>query len=35
MVQYIKEKDAIKLREVTEKHINRTKENLVRMINKN
>lgn len=32
MVKYIKEKDAIKLREVTEKHIIRTKENLLKMI---
>ncbi|MDI2587531.1 MULTISPECIES: GntR family transcriptional regulator [unclassified Psychrobacillus] len=35
MVKYIKEKDAVRLREVMEKHINRTKENLIKMINKN
>ncbi|MEI4768731.1 GntR family transcriptional regulator [Psychrobacillus sp. FJAT-51614] len=35
MVKYIKEKDAIKIKEVTEKHIIRTKENLIRMIEKN
>ncbi|MFJ8064691.1 GntR family transcriptional regulator [Psychrobacillus sp. NPDC096426] len=35
MLKYIKEKDAMKLREVTEKHIRRTKENLIKMIQKN
>jgi DNA-binding GntR family transcriptional regulator len=34
MVKYIKEKDEIKLREVTERHILRTKENLINVINK-
>jgi len=35
MVNYIKEKNAIKLKEVTEKHIIRTKDNLIKMIEKN
>lgn len=35
MVNYIKEKNAIKLKEVTEKHISRTKDNLIKMIEKN
>ena len=35
MLKYIKEKDEIKLREVTERHILRTKENLINMIKKN
>lgn len=34
MVKYIKQKDEIRLREVTEKHIIRTKENLIKMIEK-
>jgi DNA-binding GntR family transcriptional regulator len=35
MVKYIKEKDEINLREVTERHIIRTKENLIKMIENN
>lgn len=35
MVNYIKEKNAIKLKEVTEKHIIRTKDNLIKMIENN
>lgn len=34
MVEYIKQKDAEKLKEVTVKHILRTKENLIKMIEK-
>jgi len=35
MVKYIKEKDELRLREITERHILRTKENLINMIIKN
>ena len=35
MLQYIKEKDEVRLREITERHILRTKEKLINMIRKN